>query len=201
VKEAKKQLKRHIKNAESTLSDVQMTVQLVESDRKKFPIDDKQLYERNTFVHISRGRINRAKADMQSESVKAKLLQDERAKVARRAGSLGARNDEQRENTAFIVDSQARQSVLMRHQDDTLDDLDVAVVRIGHMATNIHQEIGQHNKILTEMEEDFTHVEQELGLVMGKLARFLQTKDTWQLGTILCLSATVIILFFLVIYT
>lgn len=191
-----------MKNAESTLKDVHMTVQVVEGDREKFShIDDKELYERTALVHTSRDRLQRAKQDMQSEAVKAKLLQDERAIAARRANTMGAKTDAERENTALIVDSQARQSLLMQHQDETLDELDVAVTRVSEMAGNIGEEIGQQNKMLTEMEEDLTNVEEELGMVMGKLAKFLKTKDTWQLGTILCLMATTVILFFLVLYT
>jgi hypothetical protein len=204
LKDAKKQLKRCIKNAESTLRDVNVTVQLVENDREKFShIDDKELYERTSLVHTSRDRLQRARQEMNSEAVKAKLLADERAKAVRRAGSdvLGARTDAERENTSLIVDSQARTSLLMQHQDETLDELDVAVTRVGHMAESIGDEIGQQNKILTEMEEDLTNVEEELGVVMGKLAKFLQTKDRWQLGTILCLIATVIVLFLLILYT
>jgi len=195
-------LKRHLKSADSTLKDVHMTVQVVESDREKFShINDKELYERTALVHTSRDRLNRAKQEMQSEAVKAKLLQDERAIAARRGNTMGAKTDAERENTSLIVDSQARQSLLMRHQDETLDELDVAVTRVNVMAENIGDEIGQQNKMLTEMEEDLTNVEEELGLVMGKLAKFLKTKDTWQLGTILCLAVTVVVLFFLVLYT
>ena len=195
-------LKRHLKNAESTLKDVHMTVQVVEGDRDKFShINDKELYERTALVHTSRDRLNRAKQEMQSEAVKAKLLQDERAIAARRGNLMGARTDAERENTNMIVDSQARQSLLMRHQDETLDELDVAVTRVSEMAENIGDEIGQQNKMLTEMEEDLSNVEEELGMAMGKLAKFLKTKDTWQLGTILCLSGTVVVLFFLVLYT
>lgn len=203
LKDAKKQLKRHLKNAESTLKDVTMTVQMVESDRDKFShIDDTELYERTSLVRTSRDRLGRAKQDIASEAVKAKVLADERAKAIRRAGatSLGARNDNERQNTSFIVDSQARTSLLMQEQDETLDELGAAVTRVGHMAEGIHDELGQQNKMLTEMEEDLTNVEEELGLVMGKLAKFLKTKDGWQLGTIVSLFVTMIILLFLVIY-
>lgn len=203
LKDAKKQLKRHVKNAESTLKDVQMTVQLVESDREKFShIDDKEMYERRALVHTSLDRLGRAKQEISSEAVKAKLLQDERAQAVRRAGAnvLGARNDGERENTSLIVDSQARQSLLMQNQDETLDELDAAVTRVNLMAGTIHEEIGQQNKMLTEMEEDLSNVEEELGMVMGKLAKFLKTKNTWQLGTILCLLFIVVVLFFLVLY-
>ena len=38
-------------------------------------------------------------------------------------------------------------------------------------------------------------------MVMGKLAKLLQTKDRCQLGTILCLTAIAIVLFMLVLYS
>jgi Syntaxin 6, N-terminal len=203
VKESKKQLKRSIVSAESTLQDLAMTVSFVENDRAKFRhIDDRELYDRSSLVNTSRDRIVRAKQEMQSESVKAKLLQDERSKALRRAGAtvMGAQSDTQRVNTNMIVDAQARQSLLVQHQDETLDELDMAVTRVNHMAGMMHEEINQQNVILNEMEEDLTNVEEELGMVMGKLAKFLKTKDTWQLGTILCLSLTCIILFLMVLY-
>lgn len=204
LKDAKKQLKRHIKNAELTLRDVEMTVQLVESDREKFThVDDKELHERRSLTQTSRERIEKAKKEMNAEAVRAKLLADERAKAIRRAGSdnLGATNGAERENTEFIVDSQARTSLLMQHQDETLDELDAAVTRVGYMAENIHEEIGQQNKMLTDLSDDLDKAEEELGMVIGKLAKFLQTKDRFQLCMIVTLFVTAIILFLLVLYT
>lgn len=202
LRDAKKSLKRQLKHAENTLKDVHMTVQVVESEREKFHhINDKELYERRTLVQTSTDRLHRAKLEMQTEVVKAKFLQDERAMVARRGNGLGAKTDFERENTDLIVDSQARQSLLMQHQDETLDELDVAVTRVSAMAESIGEEIVQQNKMLTEIDEDLSNVEEELGLVMGKLAKFLKTKDSWQLGTILCLSLTVVVLFFLILYS
>lgn len=204
-----------MKNAEATLQDVATTVQVVEADRVKFHhISDKELYDRSTLVHTSRERITRAKLDMNSDAVKAKLLADERAKAVRRGGGPLTNNNNNNMNPneldemnggshSMPNDSQreVRTSLLMQHQDETLDELGAAVTRVGIMAENIHDEIGQQNKILKEMEEDLTNVEEELGLVMGKLAKFLKTKDTWQLGTIMCLIGTVILLFLMVLYT
>ena len=202
-RDAKKQLKRHLKNAESTLKDVQTTVQVVEKDRDKFShIDDAQLFERQSMVNTSRERIFKAKDEIGSQSVKLKLLEDERNKAVRRSGDglLGARNDQQRQNTSFILDSQAQTSLLMEQQDETLDELGEAVLRVGEMAEGISEEIEQQNKMLDQLDDDLTNVEEELGMVMGKLAKFLKTKDRWQLRTILILSLVVFILLFLLLY-
>jgi len=203
LKEAKKHLKRQIKNAEAVLGDVDATVQLVEKDRDKFSrIDSAELYERKALVDTSQERLTMAKQELNSETVKEKIVADERAKTLRRAGgSIGSETDDERKNSDFVVDSQARASLLMRQQDEVLEDLDFAVTRVGHMAENIHEEIGQQNKMLDDMDADLADAEEQLGIVMGKLAKLLKTKDPCQLGTILCLTFTAIFLFLLVLYT
>jgi len=204
-KDSKKQLKRHLKNsAESTLRDVQITVQAIENDRDKFPhIDDSQLFERKSLVETSRSRIQHAKDEMNSDIVKKKLVSDERNKAVRRSGDglLGAKNDEERQNTDFILDNQAQSSMLIQEQNETLDELGDAVTRVGEMAGTIGEEIGQQNKMLNNLDQDMTNAEEELGLVLGKLAKFIGTKDRWQLRIIMILILIVIIMFFLAIYS
>lgn len=179
-----------------------MTVQVVETSRHKFPhIDNTEMYERLTLVSTSRDRISRAKTEMNSDDVKSKMVSDERAKAIRRAGGGINQTQQELEHTEYIADSQAKQSLLMQAQDETLDELGEAVTRVGEMAENIHEEIGLQNKMLTTMEEDLSDAEEKLGVVMGKLAKLLKTKNKCHLGTILILSLVVVVLFFLVIYT
>ena len=109
MKDAKKQLKRHIKNAEATLSDLSMTVNLVESERERFGhIDDGELYDRRTFVQTSRERIDKCRREMSSETVKSKTMADERAMAARRVGDMGARTQAEQETTEFVVDTRGQ---------------------------------------------------------------------------------------------
>jgi syntaxin 6 len=202
VKDAKKQLKRHIKNAESTLKDLQTTVRLVEKKRDDFEnIDDSELHHRKSFILASSDRIKLVKTQMNSDSIKSKLLADERAKSKRRLGLLGAKSEEEDEETEFIAKSHASTQLMMQQQDETLDELDDAVVRVGYIAENIHDELGQQNKMLNELEEDLTDAEEQLGAVMGKLGKLLKTKSKWQLGIIMLMSMVVVILFFLVLYS
>jgi syntaxin 6 len=202
LKDAKKHLKRHIKNAESTLKDLQSTVRLVEKKRANFhDIDDSELKHRRKFITESLERIKLVKVQMHSENIKKKLLADERAKSKRRLGLLGAKSEDEDEETEFITNSHANTHLMMQQQDETLDELDDAVVRVGHMAENIHEELGQQNKILTDLEEDLSNAEEQLGVVMGRLAKMLKTKSKWQLGIIMIMSLVVAVLFFLVLYT
>lgn len=161
------------------------------------------MFERKSLVETSRSRIQHAKDEMNSDTVKQKLVSDEHNKAVRRSGDglLGAKNDKERQNTDFILDNQAQSSMLIQEQDETLDELGDAVTRVGEMAGNIGEEIGQQNKMLDNLDQDMTNAEEELGVVMGKLAKFIGTKDRWQLRTILILTLIVIIMFFLAIYS
>ena len=218
IKETKKQLKRHIKHAESTLADLETTVRVVERQREKFPhIHDGEMESRKEFVQESKSRINDSKMMMQSEELKQKFLKDERALTERRRGVVGNNNgrvgalpDLEQGNASSannhrsdgVTNSEERSEtmLMMQQQDDTLDDLDLAVTRVGYMAESIHEEIESQNKMLIDLEDDLADAEEQLGVVMGKLAKLLKTKSRCQIGLILILSLIVLVLFFLVLY-
>jgi syntaxin 6 len=69
------------------------------------------------------------------------------------------------------------------------------------MASSIHEELGHQNKMLKNLEDDLQDAEEQLGMVMGKLGKFLKTNNKFQLRAIMMLCLIVVILFFLVLYT
>jgi syntaxin 6 len=215
IKERKKRWKRQMKHVESTLRDIQTTVSVVEKNREQFmhSISHDELQSRKLFLNDMQQRVRKMKQESNSSSIKEKLLNDEKACAARRSAGPNKQKDpgilsslknqmsSANEEDATILDKRAQTQVLLEQQDQTLDQLDVAVERVGVIAGAIHEEISSQNKMLTDLEEDLTDVEEKLGVVMGKLAKLLQTKSKCQLGLILALSLTVVVLFFLVLYT
>jgi syntaxin 6 len=179
---------------------MQTTVRMVEKKRDKFPdIDDAELFERKSFALLCTDRIKKGRDGMNSQMIKTKMLKDQRSFTKRRLGLASTRSEEPEEK--HFINNQASSQLMMEEQDETLDELDGAVVRVGHMAENIHEELGHQNKMLNEVEDDLENAEEQLGLVMGKLAKILKTKKKWQLCTILALSMIVIVLLFLVLHT
>lgn len=204
-----------MKHVESTLRDIQTTVSVVEKNREQFmhSISHDELQSRKLFLNDMQQRVHKMKQVSNSNSIKEKLLNDEKACAARRSAAPNKQKDpgilsslknhmsSANEEDATILDKRAQTQILLEQQDETLDQLDVAVERVGVIAGAIHEEISSQNKMLTDLEEDLTDVEEKLGVVMGKLAKLLQTKSKCQLGLILGLSLTVVVLFFLVLYT
>ncbi len=239
IRDSKKQLKQLVKVSEGTLRDLETTIRVVDKSRYKFPhISDGELNERKKFVEQTKDTLVETKLSMQSEMVKRKLLEDERALSLRRGGSgttIGKKNDNVLTSSSLslgggrIMDNARKNSnhyyhddenstnknsninnddplrsetlSMMRQQDETLDDLDLAVTRVSYIADTIHEEIETQNKMLTRLGEDLSDAEEQMGVVMGKLGKLLKTKSKCQIGLILILSAIVLVLFFLVIYT
>lgn len=199
LKDSKKQLKRHLKNAESTLKDLQSTVRAVERNPNQFHhISHEELRSRQIFVEDAKDRLAKCKDKITSASVRKKIADDEKALSLRRMGDASNVSRNQREESDMLQNERAQSQVMLKQQDETLDVLGEAVQRVGDIADNIHDELQVQNQMLSDFEEDLDDAEEKLGMVMGKLAKLLKTKNKWQLGTILILSLIVIVLFFLV---
>ncbi|KAL3758025.1 hypothetical protein ACHAWU_001417 [Discostella pseudostelligera] len=227
IRDSKKQLKHTIKTSESTLRDLETTIRVVDKSRYKFPhITDMELNERKIFVEKTKDTLVDTKLRMQSEDVKRKILEDERALSLRRGGvgnggggGLGStsnntniyyqddlhnnsrNNNNSNHNHDHDDPLRAETLSMMKQQDETLDDLDLAVTRVSYIADTIHEELESQNIMLNNLGEDLSNAEEQMGVVMGKLGKLLKTKSKCQIGLILILSAIVLVLFFLVLYT
>jgi len=156
LKEYKKQLKRYIKQCESTINDLTTTIKVVTNNRSKFShISDKELNDRQQFVNKSSDTIVKIKLDMMSEGVKEKIRNDELAlRERRKVGSGGKGSDNVATAIATPVglpvgrngyskaqdleegsSERAETLLMMKQQDDTLTDLDMAVTRVGYMVS------------------------------------------------------------------
>jgi len=158
IKEYKKQLKRYIKQCESTINDLTTTIKVVTNNRSKFVhITDKELNDRKEFVDKSSDTIVKIKLDMNSDSVKEKIRNDELALRERRKGGggkgkgsdnvatsisssratpIGSRNGYSKAQDLEEGSSERAETLLMmKQQDDTLTDLDMAVTRVGYMVS------------------------------------------------------------------
>ncbi|KAH9130702.1 hypothetical protein LEN26_004559, partial [Aphanomyces euteiches] len=105
------------------------------------------------------------------------------------------------DRNAILVDEKARQQQIVKDQDADLDQLNVSVKRLGHVAVEINTEIKSQNKMLDDIELDMDDTQERMNFVMLRMSRLLKTKDTCQLGSILLLMAILVVLVFLVIYT
>mmetsp|Transcript_14830 Transcript_14830/g.26285 ORF Transcript_14830/g.26285 Transcript_14830/m.26285 type:complete len:247 (+) Transcript_14830:418-1158(+) len=202
-KDARRSLGKDLKSAEKQLRDLTFTVTTVQKDRAQFAhIDDYELEQRDAYIKKIRKNLNEMKATYQGERVKRKMIADERAMIeSKPMSSLGATNSDEAENTQFIHDQQAQGQMIIRQQDEELEELGYAVDRVNDMAVGINEELKTQNQMLKTLEEDIDEAAEKMNFVMGKMAKLLKTKDTCQIWTVIILTLVLVLLVFLVIYT
>lgn len=202
-KDCRKMLGKELKSAEKLLKDLTLTVDFVSNDRVQFEhIDDRELEERKRYISTSRQKLNEFKAFYQGESVKRKLIADERKEIeSRPASNLGATSSDMMENTHFIQDQQAQAQMIIKEQDEGLEELSFGVDRLNDIAVTINDELKVQNRLLNDVDKDLTDTTERMNVVMGKLGKLLKTKDTCQIMTVIILVVVLLILVALVVFT
>lgn len=90
---------------------------------------------------------------------------------------------------------------IMRQQDEQLDQLALAVNRIGDMGKEINEELEDQSRLLDDLDESFSGTRARMGDVHSRLNAFIQQTSRGQLCTIAWLSLLFLVLLFLLITT
>mmetsp|Transcript_25421 Transcript_25421/g.33188 ORF Transcript_25421/g.33188 Transcript_25421/m.33188 type:complete len:263 (+) Transcript_25421:86-874(+) len=203
-RDIRKALIRELASAEKKLSNLNLTVEAVEGNREQFShIDDAELSERKAFIIETKKTIKHIASDIRSDKARKKMEQDERQHMARSQpeSNLGAKTAFQSQNTDYVLDQRARAQVTLKQQDEELEEIGMAVDRVGDMAGNIKDELESQKVMLNSLETDMDDTTTRLNTVMGHLGKLLKTKDRCQLMSIIILTITLAVLVILVIYT
>ncbi|XP_073126837.1 syntaxin-61 [Henckelia pumila] len=105
-------------------------------------------------------------------------------------------------NDDFISSESDRQLLLIRRQDEELDELSASVERIGGVGLTIHEELLAHEKIIDELGTEMDSTSNRLDFVQKKVAMVMKKASVkGQLMMILFLLVLFIILFVLVFFT
>jgi hypothetical protein len=106
-----------------------------------------------------------------------------------------------RGGTGTAEDELMQQEIIVREQDQSLDDLAVAVRRIGDMGKEMHEELEQHSVLLDDTEVGMDNTSSRMRSVHRKLDEFMAETSRGQLCTIVSLFFLFILLTFLFIAT
>ncbi|GAV92670.1 SNARE domain-containing protein/Syntaxin-6_N domain-containing protein, partial [Cephalotus follicularis] len=102
----------------------------------------------------------------------------------------------------FIASESDRQFLLIKQQDEELDELSASVERIGGVGLTIHEELLAHEKIIDDLGMEMDSTSNRLDFVQKKVAMVMKKAGVkGQLMMILFLLLLFIILFVLVFLT
>ncbi|RDY08968.1 Syntaxin-61, partial [Mucuna pruriens] len=106
------------------------------------------------------------------------------------------------DNDDFIESESDRQMLLIKKQDEELDELSLSVQRIGGVGLTIHEELLAQEKIIDELGNEMDSTSNRLDFVQKKVAMVMKKASAkGQIMMILGLLALFIFLFILVFFT
>ncbi|MED6216174.1 Syntaxin-61 [Stylosanthes scabra] len=106
------------------------------------------------------------------------------------------------DNDDFIESESDRQMLLMKQQDEELDELSISVQKIGGIGLTIHEELLAQEKIIDDLGNEMDSTSNRLDFVQKKVAMVMKKASAkGQIMMILGLLALFIFLFILVFFT
>lgn len=195
------------------LQELSEAVEATKEEPERFSLSIDEVRRRERFVAAKQRELNRmrdATASAEPGYTAVELGAGNVQGKSEREGLFGAANAEemerdresaQRINEAFMNGEREQQEMIVRKQDEDLEELSTAVERIGLLGQEMHNELNEHGEMLDDLEENFDRTRSRMGTVQNKLNKFIEETGRGQFCTIVGLVFLFITLTFLLVTT
>ncbi|XP_050368079.1 syntaxin-61 isoform X2 [Argentina anserina] len=175
-------------------------------DTKRFGIDEAELEKRRRWTSNARAQVSSVKravkAGKESTGTSAAGMRRELMRLADSQETERSNQYAAHHNDDFITSESDRQLLLIKQQDEELDELSASVERIGGVGLTIHEELLAQDKIVEELGMEMDSTSNRLDFVQKKVATVMKKAGIkGQMMMILFLVVLFIILFVLVFLT
>eukprot|EP00744_Colponema_vietnamica_P011768 GILI01016531.1.p1 GENE.GILI01016531.1~~GILI01016531.1.p1 ORF type:complete len:245 (-),score=66.71 GILI01016531.1:49-783(-) len=196
-----RQITDEIEGIQEDLNDLDATIDAADRQRAKFHMDVNEIDNRRRFVQNSRRALKQITDSLGSQQTLAKVERDKRELLAeRQKPRVEKKSAIQSSNNDFLDQHKQQQTMLIREQDDQLDELALAVDRLGTIAGAVNVELDEQRVMLEDLDRDVDKATEKMNFVMKRLGKLLKTSDKGKIITIIVLIAILVLMLFLVIY-
>ncbi len=173
------------------VDEMDKAVSMAEKDSQRFNLDKEEIGRRKEWARSMRSGINKV-----TLSLEAAKGQAARAAHASLTGTAASKLDGAaiRENDDFIAGQQESQQMLLRKQDESLDELSGAVTRLGQVGLTIGEELQIQADLLEEMEYEVDDTQSRLKQARRKLEKVIKKSGTKGQCTIICVLTLLLII-------
>ncbi|XP_066313318.1 syntaxin-61-like [Miscanthus floridulus] len=189
-----KELLTSCESIEWQVDELEKTISVASRDPAYYGLDEVELSRRRNWTGSARkqvGTVKRAIEKGKSNAATSKYLETSRTN---HYSAL--------DNDDFISSESDRQLLLMRQQDEELDELSESVQRIGGVGLTIHEELSGQERILNDLSLEMETTSNRLDFVQKRVAMVMKKAGIkGQIMLIAFLVVLFIILFVLVFLT
>ncbi|XP_023769429.1 syntaxin-61 isoform X2 [Lactuca sativa] len=203
-----KELLSNCESIEWQVDELEKAISVAARDPAKYGIDQPELERRFKWTRTARTQVVSVKksvmgTDLNGSSsstfsgMRQELMSLPSPRQQDRASHYIAKDHDD-----FISSESDRQMLLVRQQDEELDELSESVQRIGSVGLTIHDELHAQEKLLEELGSEMDSTSNRLDFVQKKVAVVMKKASAkGQMMMILFLIILFIVLFVLVFFT
>lgn len=196
-KDLKKSISKEMRAVDKDIKGLRGAIEMIENNRNKFPhITDVELDNRKNFVQTALNTLAEMKESMESVAIRKKM--DDDAKQYEMASKL---DNSDAGNEKFVNQSKQTTMKLIEQQDQNLEQLGVAVDRLGAIGKEINEEVREQSVLLDSLGNEIDDAADRMNVVQAALAKLLKTQDGCKIWTIVILTLILVLLIALVIWT
>lgn len=201
-----KELLANCESIEWQVDELDKTVAVAVKDPALYGINEVELDKRRRWTSTARAQVGAVKkAVIVGKDNSLSTANGMRRELLRLPDSnLPNRSDQyvSRDNDDFIASESDRQMLLIKRQDEELDELSASVERIGGIGLTIHDELLAQDRIIDDLGTEMEGTSNRLDFVQKKVAMVMKKAGAkGQFMMILFLLILFIILFVLVFLT
>ncbi|XP_014523811.1 syntaxin-61 isoform X1 [Vigna radiata var. radiata] len=204
-----KEVRAGCESIEWQVDELDKAIAVASRDPSWYGIDEIELESRRTWTSNARSQVVTMKKSLEagkgSSTTSHSSVNGMRQELMRLPSSH--KNDTYnqyaaRDNDDFIESESDRQMLLIKKQDEELDELSESVRRIGGVGLTIHDELTAQDRILEELGSEMDSTTNRLDFVQKKVGMVMKKASTkGQIMMICALLALFIFLFILVFFT
>ncbi|KAI3751134.1 hypothetical protein L2E82_22180 [Cichorium intybus] len=203
-----KELLSNCESIEWQVDELEKAISVAARDPAKYGIDQPELERRFKWTRTARTQVVNIKKSVTGTDVtrrssstfsgmRQELMSLQSSRHQDRASHFIAKD-----NDDFISSESDRQLLLIRQQDEELEELSESVQRIGSVGLTIHDELHAQEKLLEELGSEMDSTSNRLDFVQKKVAVVMKKASAkGQMMMIVFLIILFIVLFVLVFFT
>ncbi|XP_022720988.1 syntaxin-61-like isoform X1 [Durio zibethinus] len=200
-----KELLANCESIEWQVDELDKAISVAARDPSWYGIDEAELEKRRRWTSTARTQVGNVKKAVVSGKENGNTPSAMRRELMRLPNSHQPDRSNQYSaeyNDDFIASESDRQMLLIKQQDEELDELSASVERIGGVGLTIHEELLAQEKIIEELGTEMDSTTNRLDFVQKKVAMVMKKASAkGQIMMILFLLVLFIILFILVFFT
>ncbi|ESW18478.1 hypothetical protein PHAVU_006G044400 [Phaseolus vulgaris] len=201
-----KEVRAGCESIEWQVDELDKAIAVASRDPSWYGIDEVELESRMTWTSSSRSQVVTMKKALEagkgSSTTSHSSMRQELMRLPSSRQNDTYNQYAARDNDDFIQSESDRQMLLIKKQDEELDDLSESVRRIGGVGLTIHDELTAQDKILEELGSEMDSTTNRLDFVQKKVGMVMKKASAkGQIMMICGLLALFIFLFILVFFT